>query len=339
MPQCGSQILICDIPIRFDTYKGCSHACSYCFTMRKIDIAKIEIGEGADALRSFISGKRNLECNWCNWDIPLHWGGLSDPFQPAELTHRKSLEALKVFAETQYPFVVSTKNKIIAQPEYLELIKRCNCVVQFSAVSPKYDSIEPGASTFEERLQAAAEISKHKRVIIRVQPYSPSLFLDVLKSIDKFHEAEVYGVVFEGIKYFKKKPGTIKLGGDFVYPVSILKQHFEAFKTKVHSKGMKFYSGENRLRSMGDDLCCCGIDGLGWKPNTANLNHFIYDKEGFGYNQAMTEVNTSTCFSALNQDSLSKDILKKTSFAHVMDHYTKSRKFLSMLLPEDKLNQ
>ena len=24
MPSCGSQIFLCDVPIRFDTYKGCS---------------------------------------------------------------------------------------------------------------------------------------------------------------------------------------------------------------------------------------------------------------------------------------------------------------------------
>lgn len=336
MPQCGSQILICDIPIRFDTYKGCSHACSYCFTQRKIDISKIEMGEGIEALRSFITGKRNLECNWCNWDIPLHWGGLSDPFQPAELIYRRSLEALKLLADTQYPFVVSTKNKIIARSEYLELIKRCNCVVQFSAVCPAYDKIEMGASKFVERLEAAKMISPFKRVIIRVQPYTPGTFSDVLKSIDLFHEAGVYGVVFEGIKYFKKKDGTIKLGGDFVYPSEVLKKHFEIFRTKVHSKGMKFYSGENRLRSMGDDLCCCGIDGLGWKPNKANFNHYIYDRDNFKYDEAMKKDGTSTCFSAMNQDALSKNILRESSYAHIMQKYTESRKFLKVLLPDEK---
>ena len=31
---------------------------------------------------------------------------------------------------------------------------------------------------------------------------------------------------------------------------------------------MKFYSGENRLRAMGDSMTCCGIDGLeGFKGN------------------------------------------------------------------------
>lgn len=61
-------------------------------------------------------------------------GGVSDPFQPCERYYRMSYNALRVFAETKYPFVVSTKGRIIAEPEYLELLKKCNCVVQISMV-------------------------------------------------------------------------------------------------------------------------------------------------------------------------------------------------------------
>ena len=30
-----NQLMICDIPLRFDTYDGCTHRCSYCFANRK----------------------------------------------------------------------------------------------------------------------------------------------------------------------------------------------------------------------------------------------------------------------------------------------------------------
>ncbi|MFW5721499.1 MAG: radical SAM protein, partial [Bacteroidota bacterium] len=61
MPSCGSQIILCDVPIRYDTYKGCSHGCKYCFVTRKYDIADIKFGEGVEALQNFISGKRSKE--------------------------------------------------------------------------------------------------------------------------------------------------------------------------------------------------------------------------------------------------------------------------------------
>ena len=82
MPKCGSQITICDLPIRFDTYKGCSHLCSYCFVQLKYNIAHIEKGEGPASLLKFIQGHRDQTTNWCDWNIPIHWGGVSDPFQP-----------------------------------------------------------------------------------------------------------------------------------------------------------------------------------------------------------------------------------------------------------------
>ena len=172
MPACGSQVILCDVPIRFDTYEGCSHLCEYCFVQRKSDVFNnIKPRETVASLVNFIKGKRTGEVAWCDWDIPLHWGGLSDPFQPAERKMHYSLEALKVFAKTQYPFIVSTKNKMISEEPYLSLIKQCNCVVQFSCTAPEYDEIEKGASTFEERVEAARKITATgKRVNMRCQP-------------------------------------------------------------------------------------------------------------------------------------------------------------------------
>ena len=40
--KCGSQIILCNLPVRFDTYRGCSHGCRYCFAQKKNDISHIE---------------------------------------------------------------------------------------------------------------------------------------------------------------------------------------------------------------------------------------------------------------------------------------------------------
>lgn len=97
--KCGSQVILCNLPIRFDTYKGCSHGCRYCFAQKKRNIGKIERDETVEAMRSFIEGKRNRETAWCDWNIPIHWGGMSDPFQPVEKNIRASYECLKQRAE------------------------------------------------------------------------------------------------------------------------------------------------------------------------------------------------------------------------------------------------
>ena len=46
----------------------------------KYDISKVQKGEGVKALMSWIQGKRTSETNWCDWNIPLHWGGRERPF-------------------------------------------------------------------------------------------------------------------------------------------------------------------------------------------------------------------------------------------------------------------
>ena len=300
--KCGSQVILCNLPIRFDTYKGCSHGCRYCFAQKKRNIGKIERDETVEAMRSFIEGKRNRETAWCDWNIPIHWGGMSDPFQPIEKNIRASYECLKLLAETQYPFVVSTKGRLAADPEYLDLLARCNCVVQVSMVCSKYDQLEPGTLSYEERLQVARALAQRvQRVIVRIQPYMPEVFADVMKNIPRLAEAGVYGAVVEGMKFYKNKPGMVKVGGDVCYPLHVLRPHFEAIKAECHRHGMKFYSGENRLRPMGDSMTCCGIDGLeGFKGNDYNLCMLV-NGQNPEPTALMKQVGTGTCFGALNQ--------------------------------------
>ena len=136
--KCGSQVILCNLPVRFDTYRGCSHGCRYCFVQKKTNLNEIKTDESPESLLAFIQGKRTGETSWCDWNIPIHWGGMSDPFQPIERKIRVSYECLKIFSRTRYPFVVSTKGRLVADDEYLELLSHCNCVVQISMVCSKY---------------------------------------------------------------------------------------------------------------------------------------------------------------------------------------------------------
>lgn len=326
MPNCSSQCYLCDVPIRFDTYVGCSHGCSYCFANKFQDISKIGKGEGVNQLRGFIEGKRSGETKWCDWNIPLHWGGMSDPFQPCEKIHRISYECLKVFAETQYPFIVSTKGKLVADDEYLELLERCNCCVQISAVCSSYDKLEKGCPTFVERVEMIRKLSgRVKRVNVRIQPYMHEVFDEVYSNLGKLADAGAYGVTIEGMKFQKKKAGLVRIGGDSTYPYEVILSDFLKLKERAHELGLKVYAGENRIRAYGDSLTCCGVDGMeGFKVNTFNLSHILNgDKpEPKG---AMTEPNTGACFHGL---CIGKDKgqLSKQSFALNMVWYYKTHK-------------
>lgn len=123
--------------------------------------------------------------------------------------------------------------------------------------------------------------SNVKRALVRAQPYLPDVKTDILRnSLKDFSNSGAYGVIFEGMKYYKKplkcKYELEKIGADYCYNKDLLKSHFLLFKEKAHELNLKFYCGENRLRALGDSLCCCGVSDLsGFEVNEYNCNHLL----------------------------------------------------------------
>ena len=334
MPNCGSQILMCNLPIRFDTYKGCSHHCKYCFVYRKYNIEDIKKYETKESLINFINGKRLKETEWCDWNIPLHWGGVSDPFQPCERKFKNSLECLKVFAETKYPFIVSTKAILPIEEPYFSLFKECNCVFQVSAVCPTLARLyEQGASSFEDRIDMIRKISKVvKRVVVRCQPYVLELHDEIKKQIPIIAEAGAYGITYEAMKMQKKVKGMERNGADYVYPKQILEKKWLELKDECHKYGLVFLSSENRLRHLGDSLTCCGCDGLdGFQVNHSNLNYKIHKPEDFYYTKGQCE-GCAMCYKALYQRTAFVNILKNKTFKEINEEHLNNPKIVKNYL-------
>lgn len=70
---CGSQVILCEYPIRLDTYEA---ALTIALLLRKEQArhSAVKPFHCVEQVKRFVSGKRTLETNWCDWDIPLHWG-------------------------------------------------------------------------------------------------------------------------------------------------------------------------------------------------------------------------------------------------------------------------
>lgn len=327
MPKCGSQCIFCDLPVRYDTYEGCSHACKYCFANRKKDISDIRLGESIVSLKKFVDGYRNRDLKAFDWKIPLHIGGMSDPLQPCELKWHRTEEALKVLADSNYPYVLSTKGKLVADKKFLNLFEEGNAVIQISMASSRYDKIEQGAPTFEERLRMLESVSGHcKRSIVRVQPYFHGAFPDIIKNMRRYKDAGAYGVILEGMKFIKRQKGTIKLGADFVYPKEILEKDFKYLRDEAHANGLAFFAGENRLRAMGDSLTCCGVEGLeGFEPNRYNLAH-IMNGDNQEPRKSMKVVGTATVFTGITQRTEMSRAYRQSSFEQGLAYFYKEKR-------------
>lgn len=325
---CGSMPLICEFPVALDTYRGCSHGCFYCFARKSCEIgSKVKPLHCVESVRNFIAGSRTCETNWCDWDIPLHWGAMSDPFQPAEREHRASLEVLELLAEMGYPFIVSTKGSLCTEEPYLSLLSESNVVVQISMAAPCYDAMEPGAPAFSERLKMVEALRKAgvQRVVCRVQPYFPQYRDEILDSIKLMGEAGAHGATFEGIKYARRKPGTVGVSGDWCFPQALLERHYERMRDACHKAGMTFYCAEDRLRTMGDSTACCGCDGLeGFVGNKFNVVALLggYASEP---TEAMRKPGTAACLAtAGNQSTAQHHAFNRISFAEGVAHYLAS---------------
>ena len=321
MIRCGSQCLTCDYPINFDTYMGCSHACKYCYVKRKYSIKNVEPIKMAKKIQSFIDGNRTVYTNWCDWNIPLHWGAMSDPFQPAEKELKSSLKCLEIFAKTKYPFIVSTKNPILLTEEpYLSLIEQCNVVLQVSMACNKYDKLETDCPTYEERLKAVKTLSdKVKRIIARVRPYFTDCYKDILGEIPRYKEAGIYAISVSGYYTPHKTRGMSKAGRYYTFPNDLLYPQFMTLKKECHKNGISFLCSESGLEHLGDNLNCCGCDGLkDFKPNTYNISHLALDEVEPKATEAMKKTNTFQPFKAIGQTQAWALKCKNKSFEQLM---------------------
>ena len=323
MIRCSQQCLICDFPIHLDTYQGCSHKCEYCFAKVKGERAIKPINQKW-AVKRFIEGHRNSETRWCDWNIPIHWGGNSDPFQACETVYKKSLECLEVFAETKHPIIISTKNPVLATTEpYLSLLKQCRCVFQISMCCDSHDKREPGAPPYRERLKAAAILSKNvTRVIARLQPFYIQDYNDVMHELQNYKNAGIYGILIEGY-YCTRKADTVegmeKDGSKYGFPIWRLAPMFKAIKAKCHEVGLRFFCGEDQLRFLSDDLACCGTENLpDFIPNKFNVEHLAHDEENAKPTFAMQMADTAGCFGGIRQTAEFRKNLKNKSFEQAM---------------------
>ncbi len=117
-----------DIPFQYsiNPYRGCAHACSYCYARPGHDYlglnagldfeTKIVVKRNAPQLfREFLSNKK--------WKPePITFSGVTDCYQPAEREFRLTRQCLEVALECRQPVSIITKNALVLRD--LEILKQ-----------------------------------------------------------------------------------------------------------------------------------------------------------------------------------------------------------------------
>ena len=299
-----SQFSFCGLPFRLDTYSGCSFNCTYCFARLRGGFAhskKLRPTNPNKIITRFKNAfnkpdkTTGIVAEYIRKRMPIHFGGMSDPFQPAEEKLKISLEVLKYLCEINYPIIISTKSTILSKSPYLELLKNNkNVLIQFSlstTINNKSNIVEPYSNKPSDIMKCIEELSSHGvKTSLRWQPYipgfseNPDIFISSTSSLGIKHIGFEHlklptektnplwkrlksNLGFDISKYYKEE-GSKYDGRELVLnPESKMPAILEV-KSELKKHSITFGSADNELQYLSDTDCCCsGIDQFEEFPN------------------------------------------------------------------------
>ena len=352
IPNLTQQFRHCGNAFRIDCYKGCDFSCEYCFAnasnilgrkgwqtgdveklarfMKKV-FEKDENGE-----YKYPSTNLSVEC--MRHRVPMHCGGLSDPFQSREWELGVTKRLLELSNEYNYPIMFSTKGIIPEdKKEYWDLLNPKLHAFQLSLISKNEDFIrkyEGNTDRPENRIAFARAL--HKRGIwtgIRIQPC-----IDINEALELVEEisGDVNYITVEHLKIDISNRAMQVLfkdqieSGDYSR-ISTMLLEMNTDKKIEDIKRIKAISkcpigcGDNDLHRMSDSDCCCGVDTVGPEFNNwIRYNQtYIAKHPGEDYSKLWTPCSScSTCFF---KGSYGKGVtpsqLKEVGYKQYVDDY------------------
>ena len=171
-----------------DTYgRGCLHNCAYCYAKSYLHVRKywnepvpfpIDIVNIRKAFYTvFETDKRSKYRDVLERKIPLRIGSMSDSFMWLDKQFRVTHELMKILSFYNYPSLIFTRSDLVAEDEYIEVMRPELTQVQFSMSSTNEKltrQIEPGAPSPARRLAALKKLKENGfKTLVRINPLIP----------------------------------------------------------------------------------------------------------------------------------------------------------------------
>lgn len=216
-----NRITIPDMPhLRWslNPYRGCQHACVYCFARGNHEFLGYDTGRDFDQR---IVVKTNLvpvlrselrQARWKREGVTI--GTACDPYQQAEQKYGLTRGALRLFLAHANPCSIITKSPAIERdlPVLRDLSRVAECTVLFSVATLReevWQHIEPGTAKPIKRLEAMAQLANAGiRCGVMLAPIIPGLTDDTDNMEAVVRAACDYGASFVGDNVLYLKPGT-----------------------------------------------------------------------------------------------------------------------------------
>lgn len=290
---------LCPLNLCFNPYVGCHFNCAYCYARpiqqiggNWLRLAPCRIEDVRQTFEdAFVNNKQNEVSRFMRLRNVMRVSNLTDPFQPVEVKYRIMEQALDIFHEYDYPLIINTKGTLVAEPRYVEKLKKLKVGVQITLISDSSETLrklEPNAPSFEDRLQAIKTLSDNGiYTMIRYSPAMPGINDDPEGLFKQVSEAGCRCVVSE-LLYVKDTEAQrigklfphlkqLVAGGSYAkyleahYPVSYSKEFqrttfSEDFKQEFYERcaqiarhyGMEFLICCEEFPEMNDWANCCG---------------------------------------------------------------------------------
>ena len=355
-----SQFSFCGMPFRLDTYSGCSFNCIYCYSHKRggnSEFDKIKIADPDRIIKTFENALNKptittgLVSQYIRRKMPIHFGGMSDPFQHAEEKIGVSYKVLKYLCSIEYPVVISTKSTLIASEKYLSLLKgNRNVIVQYSfstlnKVNSKF--LEPNCDAPFKRLEAIKILSNSGvNTTIRLQPFIVGLTESPVDFVSAISETGVKHLTIEFLKLpidnttawhqslkplaptkdFYLKQNSKVIGRELTLLPKLKLEIIRELKNELSKHKISLGIGDNELQHFSDTLCCCGIDQfIGFENwNTCQFSYAL--KKTIG-NKLHFDIikNEWSPDGAIDKHLNSKSRIKKTDGINTVSSYLTDR--------------
>lgn len=288
-----NQFFFCGLPLRLDTYRGCGFQCGFCFARRRGgntpggDVVPALPAQIESALKRALCEPHEpvgLVAQFLHRRVPIHFGGMSDPFQAAERKYHVSEAALQTLSRYDYPTVISTRSTLVGSSPYIDILKEMPYVVVQFSLSSSDDVIarrtEPRSFAPSSVLRCMEKLAKHGiKVTCRWQPYIRGVSDEPRDFVRRVADAGCLHLGFEHLKMplerhtqawqsFEEAVGSSVLriyyrdgakidGREYVLPAELKRDTILTVASEVHKHGITFGAADNEFQYLSDTSCCC----------------------------------------------------------------------------------
>ena len=172
------------IDYSLNPYRGCEHACIYCYVPSVLSIPRDEWGGFIDIRRNIPTVlAKELKKKRCG---TIGISTVTDPYQPIEKKYRLIRLCLEQLIRYDFPIDIQTKSDLVLRD--LDLISKLKNVEVGLTIPTLRDEerrmMEPKASSIEKRLQAVRVLSNRGiKTYIFFGPAYPTIEIDEVEEL------------------------------------------------------------------------------------------------------------------------------------------------------------